>query len=170
MTTILKPPGLYPNVPFAEYLRYEGLSQTTLKAGLRSPKHLRHAATQAARPPSPAQILGEALHTRVLEPERFASRLSSLTPIMFPHTMPNLRKAGRITVVKAVDPAEQHGPPITDEQRRALHAIRRCRTPASGGQRYRCAHCGGEHHGYHSCHHRACPRCGGPEHEGECDG
>lgn len=53
--------------------------------------------------------------------ERFASRLSSLTPIMFPHTMPNLRKAGRIPVVKAVEPAEQHGPPITDEQRRALH-------------------------------------------------
>lgn len=77
MTTILKPPGLYPNVPFAEYLRYEGLSQTALKAGLRSPKHLRHAATQAARPPSPAQILGEALHTRVLEPERFASRLEA---------------------------------------------------------------------------------------------
>jgi len=46
-------------------------------------------------------------------------------------------------------------------QRRALHAIQRCRTPAAGGHSYRCAHCGGEHHGYHSCHHRACPRCGG---------
>jgi len=46
-------------------------------------------------------------------------------------------------------------------QRRALHAIQRCRTPALGGHRYCCTHCGGEHHGFHSCHHRACPRCGG---------
>jgi len=50
---------------------------------------------------------------------------------------------------------------LRPEQRRALHAIQRCRTPASGGHVYRCTHCGGEHHGFHSCHHRACPRCGG---------
>ena len=50
---------------------------------------------------------------------------------------------------------------LTPPQRRALHAIQRCRTPALGGHRYRCAQCGGEHHGFHSCHHRACPRCGG---------
>ena len=50
---------------------------------------------------------------------------------------------------------------LRPEQRRALHAIQRCRTPASGGQRYRCAHCGEEHLGFHSCHNRACPRCGG---------
>ena len=50
---------------------------------------------------------------------------------------------------------------LRPEQRRALHAIQRCRTPALGGHRYRCARCGGDHHGFHSCHHRACPRCGG---------
>ena len=50
---------------------------------------------------------------------------------------------------------------LRPEQRRALLAIRRCRTPAAGGHHYRCTCCGGEHHGYHSCHHRACPRCGG---------
>jgi hypothetical protein len=50
---------------------------------------------------------------------------------------------------------------LRPEQRRALHAIQRCRTPAMGGHRYRCSHCGKEHHGFHSCHHRACPRCGG---------
>ena len=54
---------------------------------------------------------------------------------------------------------------LRPEQRRALHAIRRCRTPALGGQRYRCAHCGEEHLGFHSCHHRACPRCGGAKTE-----
>jgi hypothetical protein len=45
--------------------------------------------------------------------------------------------------------------------RRALAAIRRCRTPALGGHVYRCADCTGVDYAYHSCHHRACPRCGG---------
>lgn len=45
--------------------------------------------------------------------------------------------------------------------RRALAAIRRCRTPAMGGHVYRCADCSGTDYAYHSCHHRACPRCGG---------
>jgi Putative transposase/Transposase zinc-binding domain len=48
---------------------------------------------------------------------------------------------------------------IPPEQHAAVRAIRRCRTPALGGQRYRCA-CGREHDAYHSCNHRACPRCG----------
>jgi hypothetical protein len=48
---------------------------------------------------------------------------------------------------------------IAPEQRAAVRAILRCRTPALGGQRYRCA-CGKEHFAYHSCNHRACPRCG----------
>ena len=34
-----------------------------------------------------------------------------------------------------------------------------CRTPALGGQRYRCD-CGQHHFAYHSCSHRACPQCG----------
>lgn len=45
--------------------------------------------------------------------------------------------------------------------RRALAAIRRCRTPALGGHVYRCTDCAGTDFAYHSCHHRACPRCGG---------
>jgi hypothetical protein len=48
---------------------------------------------------------------------------------------------------------------IPPEQRAAVRAIRRCRTAALGGQLYRCA-CGREHYAYHSCNHRACPRCG----------
>ena len=48
---------------------------------------------------------------------------------------------------------------IPPEQRAAVRAILRCRTPALGGQRYRCA-CGREHYAWHSCNHRACPRCG----------
>lgn len=57
------------------------------------------------------------------------------------------------------DYAAQFGRLIPDEQRAAVRAIRRCRTAALGGQLYRCA-CGREHYAYHSCNHRACPRCG----------
>ena len=48
---------------------------------------------------------------------------------------------------------------IPDEAHAAVRAILRCRTAALGGQLYRCA-CGREHYAYHSCNHRACPRCG----------
>jgi hypothetical protein len=43
--------------------------------------------------------------------------------------------------------------------RRAVAAILSCRTPALGGQLYRCD-CGQQHYAYHSCNHRACPQCG----------
>jgi hypothetical protein len=55
---------------------------------------------------------------------------------------------------------------IPPEQRAAARAILRCRTPALGGQLYRCdsdesrAGCGQVHYTYHSCNHRACPKCG----------
>ena len=49
----------------------------------------------------------------------------------------------------------------TPAQRRALTAIRRCRTPALGGHVYRCTDCAKTDFAYHSCNHRACPRCGG---------
>ena len=49
----------------------------------------------------------------------------------------------------------------TPAQRRALAAIRRCRTPALGGHVYRCTECARADFAYHSCNHRACPRCGG---------
>lgn len=51
--------------------------------------------------------------------------------------------------------------PVTPAQRRALLAISRCRTPELGGHVYRCTDCARTDFGYHSCHHRACPRCGG---------
>lgn len=38
-----------------------------------------------------------------------------------------------------------------------------CRTPRLGGHVHRCTDCGSDHYAYHSCNHRACPRCGGRE-------
>jgi hypothetical protein len=47
----------------------------------------------------------------------------------------------------------------TAVQRKAMRAIGACRTPALGGQRQQCDHCGYEHIQWHSCRNRACPRC-----------
>lgn len=50
-------------------------------------------------------------------------------------------------------------PPLSPQQRRAIRAITRCRTPALGGDTYACD-CGHTHFAYHSCNHKACPQCG----------
>jgi hypothetical protein len=55
--------------------------------------------------------------------------------------------------------ARQFGPRLLPSHRRAVAAILACRTPALGGQLYRCD-CGRRHYAYHSCNHRACPQCG----------
>ena len=57
------------------------------------------------------------------------------------------------------------GPEVCDRlavlpsQRRALQAIRQCRTAALGGQVYGCDHCGALLYSYHSCGNRHCPKC-----------
>jgi hypothetical protein len=43
---------------------------------------------------------------------------------------------------------------------RALHAIAHCRTPALGAHLALCSGCQRTHLCFHSCQHRACPRCG----------
>jgi hypothetical protein len=48
---------------------------------------------------------------------------------------------------------------LLPSHRRAVTAILSCRTPALGGQVFRCE-CGRQHFAYHSCNHRACPQCG----------
>lgn len=52
------------------------------------------------------------------------------------------------------------GAQILPSHRAAVEAILACRTPGLGGQLYGCAPCGQVHYAYHSCGHRACPRCG----------
>lgn len=50
-----------------------------------------------------------------------------------------------------------HG--LSTAQARAWRAIVSCRTPALGGQRYRCDDCGAEQWRWHSCRNRHCPQC-----------
>jgi len=52
-------------------------------------------------------------------------------------------------------------PVLSPGQRRAVHAILHCRTPAMGGQVYGCRDCGEQRFAWHSCNHKACPQCGG---------
>ena len=48
---------------------------------------------------------------------------------------------------------------LSPTQRKAFGAIAACRTAKLGGQRFRCDDCGFEKFVYHSCRHRACPKC-----------
>ena len=41
----------------------------------------------------------------------------------------------------------------------AMRAIEQCRTPALGGQVYRCPNCEQVQYSYHSCRNRHCPKC-----------
>ena len=51
------------------------------------------------------------------------------------------------------------GAKLLPSHRHAVECLLRCRTPALGGQLYRCD-CGRWEYTYHSCNHRACPQCG----------
>jgi hypothetical protein len=51
------------------------------------------------------------------------------------------------------------GARLLPSHRRAVQAILSCRTPALGAQLFGCD-CGRRELVYHSCNHRACPRCG----------
>ena len=65
------PPMFIENMPNDAYHSYpEGISSTGLKSVLRSPAHYKF---QAARTPSRAMEIGTAIHTALLEPDRFAA-------------------------------------------------------------------------------------------------
>ena len=42
---------------------------------------------------------------------------------------------------------------------KAMRAVEQCRTPALGGQVYRCSNCEQVQYSYHSCRNRHCPKC-----------
>ena len=66
--------GIYPDLPANEYHAGPGVSSTMLKDMLRSPLHCWARHLDPERPqstPTPAMQLGSAVHTAVLEPERW---------------------------------------------------------------------------------------------------
>jgi hypothetical protein len=48
---------------------------------------------------------------------------------------------------------------LTRDQRRALDAMRDCRTARFGEMQLRCSACHYHHSAFHACGHRSCPRC-----------
>ena len=74
-------------------------------------------------------------------------------------------------MIEVADIFRLHGPAyrqahrLLPSQQKVLDDLVRCRTPACGGQLYRCDHCGQEHYSYHSCRNRHCPKCHGEQTE-----
>ncbi len=58
------------------------------------------------------------------------------------------------------DYAQRHAQALLPSHGRAMRAISCCRTAALGGHLAECPRCEHTHVLYHSCGHRACPRCG----------
>lgn len=54
---------------------------------------------------------------------------------------------------------DAHGASMLPSHRRAIDAIRQCRTEALGGHVYRCDACETKVYSYHSCKNRHCPKC-----------
>jgi hypothetical protein len=55
---------------------------------------------------------------------------------------------------------KQFGPAMPGRHRRVLRKILACRSPALGGELFRCPNCPGFVYRYHSCNDRHCPQCG----------
>ena len=53
--------------------------------------------------------------------------------------------------------------PIPSRAWSAVEAVLSCRTERRGGHVHHCPTCRRHHYTYHSCNHRACPRCGAAE-------
>lgn len=70
-------PGIYPDVPFEDYLRWPHISQSTLKEGRASMAHLKAAIDgERHKVATDDMILGSALHTAFLEPELAAAHIA----------------------------------------------------------------------------------------------
>ncbi len=54
---------------------------------------------------------------------------------------------------------KQYGTHLSANQRQAIHALHRCRTPDSGELYVQCTHCDEAHWHPMSCGHRSCPGC-----------
>lgn len=74
-------PGLHPDVPAEEYHAWPAASQTLLKVMRdRSPAHAREQMMNP-KPPTPAMMLGTAVHTAVLQPDVFAREFMQIPDI-----------------------------------------------------------------------------------------
>lgn len=73
MNTLLPAPapGVYTNIPFDTYCRWDAANHTCLKRVALSPAHYRHARDNPAESDTPSKRFGRAAHQLVLEPASF---------------------------------------------------------------------------------------------------
>lgn len=64
---------------------------------------------------------------------------------------------------EAIDGPMAAGLRLSPHQWKTLRALAACRTPALGGQLFRCTSCQREHFVAHSCRNRHCPQCQGAQ-------
>lgn len=73
------PPGIYTNVPMEEYARWDAVNNSSLSILLdKSPYHYRWE-RHHQKPPTDAKIVGNAIHTAVLQPDLFDSHYRLLS-------------------------------------------------------------------------------------------
>ena len=60
---------------------------------------------------------------------------------------------------------DRYGDSMLPSHIQAFESILNCRTDSLGGHVYHCKSCGRDEYEYHSCQHKACPKCGGDRRE-----
>jgi hypothetical protein len=138
------------------------------------------ASIQTLRHASATQLLERGVSRRVMQARlghmspRTTTRSTPLTPptldvVPAPITalMADLWAGRSLSLPEVADDCRRDGPEALDRvgqdllpsHRRALEALRACRTEALGGQLWQGDRCGQEHDVYHSCRHCSGPTC-----------
>lgn len=68
----LLPPGIYPDMPFSEYVMIDAVNHSSLRHMSRSPAHFKAAYDSPGSGDTPSKAFGTAAHSLILEPGRFA--------------------------------------------------------------------------------------------------
>ena len=74
--TVPRPDGLYPNLPFEEYLKLPFWSYSSLEHARKSAAHARAARLGGSKKPTDDMQLGSALHVAILEPDQVGKRIA----------------------------------------------------------------------------------------------
>ena len=74
------PSGVYPDVPFSEYLEWDAISSHDLMKMMRSPAHYRYSKDAQRGEPSAAMRLGTAVHAYILEENDVSDDVAVLPP------------------------------------------------------------------------------------------
>lgn len=83
MTKVPVECGVFENTPFPVYQSWDAVNFSTLKAGLQSAAHLKHAIDNPDSPDTPETRIGHAMHCLVWQPGEYADRYFECDDISF---------------------------------------------------------------------------------------